>query len=118
MSDNDPRLRVVRGESSEDFQYDYSTPIDCSMNPVGAAMEVRRLRDEVESLIARDAADRAAGIVRVDVTDEAVVERLARIWYERETVAWTWDKATTESRDGYLDDIRTLFAALREAADE
>jgi len=54
-----------------------------------------------------DGLDRAAGIVRVDTTDEALVERLATV---------LWQTMFPAYQNDYRRRARAVLAALREAA--
>ena len=91
MSDNDPRLPVLAGLFA-----------DVAWDELGAKEGV-----SVEiGLAALDAADRAAGIVRVDTNDEALVAYLARVRFPVGGAYWTLHR----------EEARRLLAALREAA--
>ena len=92
MSDNDPRLEVLLPVF--DHRPGFTKTVLGSL----------------------DAADRAAGIVRGDTNDEALVGLVARTWFERQSPAWwMWDEASIDCRDGYLGDVRDVLAAIRES---
>ena len=89
MSDNDPRLEVLRRS------------ISYHLTPDGVAADL-------------DAADRAAGIVRVDTGDEALVWHIVNERFPE------WARSELEAdlvrSELEADLVRSIFATLREAS--
>jgi hypothetical protein len=96
MSDTDPRLDVLRGEWLE------------WANLLEGIERWKRL------LAAFDAADRAAGIVRVDTRDEELIQAT---W-------WAVEKQFEDVLGGFVGDalgdilVRAVLAALREGSSD
>jgi hypothetical protein len=108
----DPRLEAAKGWTAEDWERELRE--DDIPFPDESLTE-----RAVDMLADLDAADRAAGIVRVDTTDETLVERIAEAIYKSDgfepgySPEWP-DEACdphTYRRNG-----SAVLAALREAA--
>jgi len=96
-------------------------------DPRVAAIEGRDFQSDEQMFAFADAADREAGIIRVDTNDEALVERLCEVqhdayeaaaaghgWRTQQKSHKPWADVPEANRATMRDSVRAVLAALRE----
>jgi hypothetical protein len=100
--------------------HDWRCVGDCSegaANPWPAIADVPALVAELRRLAAADAADRDAGIIRVQINDAATVDRVAAAILKLGEPRAMWVHLDRDDRDEFRIQARAVLAALGEATE-